>query len=137
MAEHNQDPKAGTLSPSAGESRPRETAEPHREPNYWLILVWLAVLTVAEIAVVIVDPPTLTKGILLVGMALSKAILVALYFMHLRFETSTLMIIAATPLLICTFLVFMLLPDLGAIPGGRTSEIRTEQPAEAGQGSGH
>ena len=86
-------------------------AEHHREPNYWIILVWLAVLTIAEIAVVLIDPPTLTKGILLVGMALSKAILVALYFMHLRFETSTLMVIVATPLIICTFLVFMLMPD--------------------------
>ena len=102
-------------------------AEHHREPNYYLVLLWLAVLTVAEIAVVLVDPPLVTKMILLVGMALSKAILVALYFMHLRFETSTLMVIAATPLIICTFLVFMLLPDVGAIEGGRTSGIRSEQ----------
>lgn len=103
-------------------------AEHHQEPNYYLVLVWLAVLTVAEIAVVLIDPPFLSKVILLVGMALSKAILVALYFMHLRFETSTLMIIAATPLIICSFLIFMLMPDLGAIEGGRTSGIRAEQP---------
>jgi caa(3)-type oxidase subunit IV len=137
MAEHNQDPNAGILPPSAREFHPLERVEPHREPNYWWILVWLAVLTAAEISVVMINPPTLAKGILLVGMALSKATLVALYFMHLRFETSTLMVIAATPLLICAFLVFMLLPDLGAIPGGRTSAIRAEQPAEAGQGSVH
>ena len=106
-------------------------AEHHREPNYWLIFIWLAVLTAAEIIVVLVDPPTLTKGILLVGMALSKAVLVALYFMHLRFETSTLMVIAATPLMICTFLVFMLMPDLTAgtyVKEGRPSDIRSEQP---------
>ncbi len=101
-------------------------AEAHREPNYWLVLVWLAVLTAAEVTVVLIDPPTLTKGILLVGMALSKALLVALYFMHLKFETSTLMMIAVTPLIICTFLVFMLMPDLTAVEGGRRSEIRAE-----------
>ena len=104
-------------------------AEAHREPNYYLVLGWLAALTIAEIIVVLVNPDPLTKGILLVGMALSKAILVALYFMHLRFETSTLMIIAGTPLIICTFLVFMLMPDLTAVQGGRTSTIRAEQPA--------
>jgi cytochrome c oxidase subunit IV len=46
---------------------------------------------------------------------LTKAALVALFFMHLKFERSTLMIIAFTPLLICTFLVFMLLPDLSGV----------------------
>ncbi|MGQ4809310.1 hypothetical protein NKDENANG_02726 [Candidatus Entotheonellaceae bacterium PAL068K] len=110
-------------------------AEHHREPNYWIILVWLAVLTIAEIAVVYANGngmSTLTKGILLVGMALSKAILVALYFMHLRFETSTLMVIVATPLIICTFLVFMLMPDLTTETyekGSRTSEIRAAEDA--------
>jgi cytochrome c oxidase subunit 4 len=69
--------------------------------------------------------PILAKGILLVGMALSKAALVALYFMHLRFERVTLGVIALTPLLICVFLVFMLLPDLGAI--AHKSTVRTEQ----------
>ncbi len=107
-------------------------AEPHRESNYWLILVWLAVLTIAEIVVVKVDPATLTKGILLVGMALSKAIIVALYFMHLRFESSTLVVIVTTPLLICTFLVFMLMPDLTSEryeKGERLSEIRAKHDA--------
>jgi len=107
----------------------------HREPNYVIVLVWLAVLTVSEIVVVLVDPPTLTKGILLVGMALSKATLVALYFMHLKFETSTLMVIAATPLIICTFLLFMMMPDLTTdayVHKGRLSEIRSAMPQKSG-----
>jgi cytochrome c oxidase subunit IV len=90
-------------------------AEHHQEPNYWFILVWLAVLTVAEITVVLIGPVPLAKYLLLIGMALTKAALVALFFMHLKFERSTLMIIAFTPLLICTFLVFMLLPDLSGV----------------------
>ncbi len=89
-------------------------AEGHHPP-YGKIWWWLLALTIAEVAAAlyIVDP--LAKGILLVGMALSKAILVALYFMHLRFETTTLLVIAFTPMLICAFLVFMLLPDLSAV----------------------
>jgi len=51
-------------------------------------------------------------NILLVGFALAKAALVAMYFMHLRFERITLAMIAVTPLIICLFLILMLLPDM-------------------------
>jgi hypothetical protein len=50
--------------------------------------------------------------------------------MHLRFERTTLLLIAATPLVICSFLLFMLMPDEGSM--ARTSEIRAEQPHSAG-----
>ena len=49
-------------------------------------------------------------GIIMLG-AVFKATLVAMYFMHLRFETRTLGLIALTPLLLCVFLLFMLIPD--------------------------
>lgn len=100
-------------------------AEHHQRPSYMWIWVWLAVLTAAELYIAVSVSEQLPKVVLLVGLALSKAILVALYFMHLRFERTTLMVIAATPLIICTFLVFMLMPDQGAFK--RTSEIRAEQ----------
>ena len=99
-------------------------AEAHPEPNYMGVWVWLLVLTIAEIVVALLALTPLAKGILLVGMALTKAALVALYFMHLRFERVTLGVIALTPLIICVFLVFMLLPDLGAV---NKSGVRTEQ----------
>ena len=104
-------------------------AEHHPQPKYGNIWWWLLGLTIAEILAAIYITVPLTKIILLVGMALTKAALVALYFMHLRFERTTLLVIAFTPLLICAFLVFMLMPDLGAIE--RTSEIRSEKPAAA------
>jgi hypothetical protein len=34
-----------------------------------------------------------------------------MYFMHLKFETRTLGMVAVTPLVIATLLVFVLLPD--------------------------
>jgi cytochrome c oxidase subunit 4 len=101
-------------------------AELHREPNYMGVWYWLIVLTIAEIVVAVIALSPMAKGILLVGMALSKAALVALYFMHLKFERTTLGVIALTPLLICVFLVFMLLPDVGAVD--HKSTVRTEQP---------
>jgi caa(3)-type oxidase subunit IV len=69
-------------------------------------------LTIAEVAVAYAPVPKLTMIILLVGMAFTKAALVALYFMHLKFERSTLTLIALTPLILCVFLSLMLLPDI-------------------------
>lgn len=105
-------------------------AELHREPNYMGVWWWLLGFTIAEIVVAVVIDAALVKGILLVGMALSKAAMIALYFMHLKFERITLGVIVCTPLIICVWLILMMLPDLGAIE--HKSEVRTEQ-----AGSGH
>lgn len=91
-------------------------ATAHAEPNYMAIFWWLFGLTVAEIAVIYMGLPRLVLGILLVGLAISKASLVAMYFMHLRFERRTLALIAVTPLFLCVLLVFALVPDLSAVP---------------------
>ena len=86
------------------------TAE-HKHPNYMAIFWYLAILTVVEIAVIYMPLAKFTIGVLLCALALGKATMVAMYFMHLRFETRTLGMIAVVPLLIATLLVFVLLPD--------------------------
>ncbi len=96
-------------------------ASAHKQPNYIGVFWWLLALTVIEIAVIYLPIAKLVIGILLVGLALSKASLVAMYFMHLKFEARTLGLIAMTPLLLCVLLIFALLPDLSAIPH-RTTE---------------
>ncbi len=87
-------------------------ADDHAEPNYISIFWWLLALTILEIAVIYTPIARLAIVILLVGSALAKAALVAMYFMHLRFERFTLAMIAVTPLIICLFLILMLLPDM-------------------------
>ena len=97
------------------------------------IFWWLLALTIIEVAVAIPDYSTILKAILLIGLACSKAILVANYFMHLKFEKKTLAIIVITPFLICVLLVFALMPDL-------TSDTRhegIEKPAEVVDTSAH
>lgn len=84
-----------------------------RHPNYMAIFYLLLVLTVVEIGFTFLPLAKFTIGVLLVAAAVGKAALVALYFMHLRFEVKTLSLIAFTPMVICVFLVFMLLPDVG------------------------
>jgi len=88
----------------------------HKEPNYMGVFYTLAVLTALEIGVIYLPIPRLAIGLLLVSLALVKAMLVAMYFMHLKFEKRTLGIIALTPLILCTLLIFALLPDLTATP---------------------
>ena len=86
-----------------------ETA--HKHPNYMAIFWYLAILTIIELAVIYLPLAKFTIGVLLCALALGKAALVAMYFMHLKFEAKTLGWIAVVPLVIATLLVFVLLPD--------------------------
>ena len=99
-------------------------AEHHSESLYMKIFYYLVALTILEILVALPSYSALLKGTLLVGMVLGKAALVAMFFMHLRFERVTLGVIAFTPLVICVFLVFMLTPDLGAIQHKTTVPVK-------------
>ena len=83
----------------------------HKHPNYMAIFWLLAVLTVVELIVVFLPFGKLINGTLLCALAVGKAAVVAMYFMHLKFETRTLGLIAITPLAIATLLVFVILPD--------------------------
>jgi cytochrome c oxidase subunit 4 len=84
----------------------------HEEPNYIAIFIYLAILTAVELVVYAVGLPQVAKVGLLVALAFAKAVLVAMYFMHLAIERKVLAIIAIIPIILVTFLCFMLLPDL-------------------------
>src|ERR1700758_5075719 len=84
----------------------------HAEPNYIAIFVYLSILTGVELFVYAVGLPQVAKVGLLVALAFAKAVLVAMYFMHLAIERKALAIIAIIPIILVTFLCFMLLPDL-------------------------
>jgi cytochrome c oxidase subunit IV len=87
-------------------------ADEHVEPNYIAIWIYLAVLTVLELIVAYAPIPKAAMVGGLIGLAWAKAVLVAMYFMHLRFERRSLAIIAVIPIILITFLTFMLVPDL-------------------------
>src|SRR6266446_727531 len=83
----------------------------HKHPNYMAIFYYLAILTAVELGVIFLPIPKIFIAALLCVFAVWKAALVAMYFMHLKFETRTLALIAVTPLTIATLLVFVILPD--------------------------
>jgi caa(3)-type oxidase subunit IV len=74
-----------------------ETA--HNRPNYVLIWIYLAVLTAAELGLAFELPISRNlKLVLLMFLAIWKAALVGLFFMHLKFERWNLRIMALIPL---------------------------------------
>jgi len=72
--------------------------ETHKHPPYLLIWVYLAVLTAAELGLAFQLPISRNiKLVLLMVLAVWKALLVALYFMHLKFERWNLRVMALIP----------------------------------------
>ncbi|MDE0033583.1 MAG: cytochrome C oxidase subunit IV family protein [Deltaproteobacteria bacterium] len=86
--------------------------EAHAEPNYLAVFGWLFVLTVIEVGVIFLPIPKLLIAASLVILAAVKASLVAIYFMHLKFERVVIWWIAVIPVILCVFLIFMLIPEL-------------------------
>jgi cytochrome c oxidase subunit 4 len=103
----------------------------HKHPNYMKIFWYLAILTVIELGVIFLPISKFMIAAALCVLAVWKATLVAMYFMHLRLETRTLALIAVTPLAIATLLVFVLLPDGFAVAKKTSDEKKVATPAAA------
>ncbi len=88
------------------------TSTAHSASNYIKIFYILLVLTIAEVAIVYMGLPQLLLASLLVIFAVWKASLVAMHFMHLKFERKTLTFVALAPFVLCVFLILMLMPDI-------------------------
>ena len=80
-------------------------ADAHPHPNYMAVFYALFAITVAEVGIVYVPMPIALLVSILMVMALVKAGMVALYFMHLKYDNKTLTVIAATPLLLVAIAV--------------------------------
>jgi cytochrome c oxidase subunit IV len=88
----------------------------HAEPNYMKVFWWLLALTLLEVGIIYVHLPKLVLTVALILMALIKALLVAVNFMHLRFEKWTLVAVTVLPLFLIVDLLLGLLPDIGRVP---------------------
>jgi cytochrome c oxidase subunit 4 len=84
----------------------------HSTAQYIKIFYILLALTVVEVAIVYMGLPKFLLIGLLIILAVWKAALVAMHFMHLKFEKKFLSIVAIIPFVLCVFLILMLLPDI-------------------------
>jgi cytochrome c oxidase subunit 4 len=83
-----------------------------KQPNYAAIFWSLFVLTICEI--IVANLHGIAKPIIVVGLvflAIVKASLVALFYMHLKFEKFAIYFIALFPLLLAVILVLTVLSD--------------------------
>lgn len=94
----------------------------HEGPSYISVFIYLALLTGAELGVYGLGLPKAVLVGALVALALAKATLVAMFFMHLAMERKGLWIVAVTPLVIIGFCYFMLRPDLSRRTWAHTEE---------------
>lgn len=88
-----------------------DAEDEHAEPNYMAVWGGLFVLTLLEVWVAGLGFARTTTILLLVGMAVWKAALVALYYMHLKFEPRRLWILALSPLPLAVILVVAVLQE--------------------------
>jgi len=83
-----------------------------KRSKYLTVFAVLAVFTVVEVAVAFTAIAKSTQVVLLVALALIKASLVAMYYMHLRSEGPVLKVIAAFPLVLVIVLLLLPIFDL-------------------------
>jgi cytochrome c oxidase subunit 4 len=100
---------------SEAEAQPQaEKKEEHHHASrkeYWVIFVMLGVLTLLELGVAKMDMGTHLKVSGLVLLALAKATLVALFYMHLKHETRVLRLTVAIPLMVPMLYALVLIGD--------------------------
>jgi cytochrome c oxidase subunit 4 len=83
-----------------------------KHPNYVAVWFDLAVLAAVEIGVAFLSHlPKPMLMLALIFLAIWKALLVALYFMHLRFESNRLRIMAIAPLPLAVILVLAVITE--------------------------
>jgi caa(3)-type oxidase subunit IV len=95
------------------------TPEHHAETNAKIYLVIFAALAVFTAISFLVNDAVrheilgVTTGFLVIlGVAICKAVLVAMFFMHLKFDWGRLYFVIIPVLLLATMMVIVLLPDM-------------------------
>ena len=86
----------------------QQTEAAEGRPNYLVIFGALFVLTLIEVGIALTGIAASAQVVVLLALAFTKALLVALYYMHLKFEGPIIRIIAAVPMLL--LLIVILIP---------------------------
>ena len=83
----------------------------HAHPNYLAVWVYLLVMTVMELGIAFLPWPKQVLLLLLLALAIWKALLVALFFMHLRWEGNRMRLFAIAPLPLTVIVVIAALTE--------------------------
>lgn len=80
--------------------------------QYLIIFGWLAAITVLEIVAVMIHMPRTALIIFVLGTAIAKAVIIAVFFMHLKSENPMIWWVPGVPIVLALFFIFMLFPDM-------------------------
>ncbi|HLF88567.1 MAG TPA: cytochrome C oxidase subunit IV family protein [Anaerolineales bacterium] len=86
-------------------------AKEHGKRPYIRVFVGLAVLTAIEVAVAGLALDDALRIFILLGLAAVKAALVALFYMHLRYDHRLLAVIGGFPFLLVVIMLIILMAD--------------------------
>jgi cytochrome c oxidase subunit 4 len=114
VSEHHEHTESGSArsveaSAAAAATGGGAIAAEHKAPRYMAVFGGLAILTLIEVGVAFLGLPRAATILALLGMAVWKALLVALYYMHLRFEPGLLRLVAAAPLVPAAILILLVM----------------------------
>jgi cytochrome c oxidase subunit 4 len=100
-------------APRMSEAHGHSAALPHHKVNYFLIFGILVVLTILTIGAGFLNLQQEWMRVLLaLTIASIKATFVALFFMHLKFESKLIYFILIVPLTLTIILICALIPDI-------------------------
>lgn len=88
-----------------------QAAGEHKAPNYMLIWLYLFIMTVVEVGAAFLP---ITKWIIvtfLLVMAFWKALLVAMYYMHMKWEPRRLKLVALAPLPAAAIMIIVIMME--------------------------
>ena len=107
----------------------------HSHPNYLAVWVWLALLMLVSVCASYLPAAAVVVLSIILGLSFIKALLVALYYMHLKFEGKLLLLVVVLPLVLAAVLVVALLPDSAharrSMPPPSASPDTPHEPAPA------
>lgn len=87
----------------------RDSGHEHVTPNYIAVFITLFIVTVVEVLVpMLLHMSKGTLIVVLMAMAMFKAALVGLYFMHLKYDHKLLMVIAIVPFILAPIVIGVL-----------------------------
>src|SRR5436305_5739196 len=100
-------------APRMSEAHGHSEAMPHHKVNYFAIFGILVFLTIVTVGVAFLHiEQEWIKVLLALTIASIKATFVALFFMHLKFESKLIYFILIVPLTFTVVLIFALIPDI-------------------------
>lgn len=87
-------------------------SQTHPRPNYFAIWAWLVFLLVLSLLAVYLPFSQTVTVTLIFAVAVVKAFLVVVNFMHLRFESRWIHAIALVPVVLFIIMTITLIPDI-------------------------